>query len=60
MLGLFLDSEMEATCSTETSVDFQRTTQRHISENTTLHNHRFENLTSYMANFLDARLNFQP
>jgi hypothetical protein len=29
---------MEATCSSETSVDFQRTTRRHIPEDTTLHN----------------------
>jgi hypothetical protein len=39
---------MEATCSSEASVDFQRTTQRYISEDKTLHNHRCENLKSYM------------
>jgi hypothetical protein len=38
---------MEAICSSETSVETQRTTQRHIPENDTLHNHRFENLKSY-------------
>jgi hypothetical protein len=39
---------MEAICSFETSVDFQRTTLRYIPEDTsTLHNHRCENLKSY-------------
>jgi hypothetical protein len=37
---------MEATCSYETSVDFQRTTQRYIQEHRTFHNHRCENLKS--------------
>jgi hypothetical protein len=36
--------KMEATCSSETSVDFQRSTPNYIRENITLHNHRFENL----------------
>jgi hypothetical protein len=38
---------MEAICSSETSVDFQRTTRRYVSEGSTLHNHRCENLKSY-------------
>jgi hypothetical protein len=38
---------MEAICSSETSVDFQRTTRRYIPEDSTLHNHRCENLKSY-------------
>jgi hypothetical protein len=38
---------MEAICSSETSVDFQRTTRRYIPENSTLHNHGCENLKSY-------------
>jgi hypothetical protein len=38
---------MEATCSSEMSLDFQRTTQRFIPEDKTLHNHRCENLKSY-------------
>jgi hypothetical protein len=37
---------MEAICFSETSVDFQRTTQRYIPEDGTLHNHRSENLKS--------------
>jgi hypothetical protein len=37
---------MDAIYSSETSVDFHRTTQRYISEDTTLHNHRCENLKS--------------
>jgi hypothetical protein len=36
------------TCSSETSVDFQRTTWRYSPENRTLHNHRCENLKFYM------------
>jgi hypothetical protein len=39
---------IEATCSPETSVDFQRTTRRYIPEDRTLHNHRCENLKSYI------------
>jgi hypothetical protein len=38
---------MEAICSSETSVDFQRTTLRYVPEDSTLHNHRCENLNSY-------------
>jgi hypothetical protein len=38
---------MEAICSSETSVDSQRTTRRYISEDGTLHNHRCDNLRSY-------------
>jgi hypothetical protein len=38
----------EAICSSETSVETQRTTRRHISEGDTLHNHRCENLKSYI------------
>jgi hypothetical protein len=40
---------MEAVCSPETSVDFYRTTRRYIPEDCTLHNHRCENLKSYMV-----------
>jgi hypothetical protein len=32
-------------------VDIQRTTQRYIPEDRTLHNHRCENLKSYMLTF---------
>jgi hypothetical protein len=38
---------MEAICSSETSVDAQRTTRCYIPEDGTLHNHRCENLKSY-------------
>jgi hypothetical protein len=37
---------LEALCSSETSVDFQRTKWRYILEYRTLHNHRCENLKS--------------
>jgi hypothetical protein len=40
---------MEAICSSETSVETQLTTRRHIPEDDTLHNHRCENLKSYTA-----------
>jgi hypothetical protein len=38
--------KMEAKCSSETSVDFQRTTRRYITEDITLPNNRCENLKS--------------
>jgi hypothetical protein len=44
---IFLTLKMETRCSPETSVDTQRTTQRYIPEDGTLHNHRCENLKSY-------------
>jgi hypothetical protein len=37
---------MKATCSSETSVDFQRTTWRYVPEDKNLHYHRCENLKS--------------
>jgi hypothetical protein len=43
---------MEAICSSETSIETQRTTRRHIPEDDTLHNHRCENLKSYNDIFL--------
>jgi hypothetical protein len=39
--------KMKPICSSETSVDFQRTTQRYVTEDRILHNHRCENLISY-------------
>jgi hypothetical protein len=39
---------MEAICSSETSVDTPRTTRRYIPEDGALHNHRCENLKSYI------------
>jgi hypothetical protein len=38
---------MDAICSSETSVEFKRTTQCYIPEDITLHNHRSEYLNSY-------------
>jgi hypothetical protein len=38
---------MEAMFSSETLVDFHRTTWRYIPEDRTLYNHRCENLESY-------------
>jgi hypothetical protein len=42
---------MEAIRSSETSGATQRTTRRHIPEDDTLHNHRCENLKSYIRPF---------
>jgi hypothetical protein len=39
--------KIEATCSSETSVYFQRTTRRYITEDRILHKHRCENVQSY-------------
>jgi hypothetical protein len=38
---------LETICPTETSVDFQRSTWRHIPEDRTLYNHRCGNMKSY-------------
>jgi hypothetical protein len=43
--------KMEAICSFESSVDFQRTTLRYIPEDSTLHNHRCDKLKSYIVYF---------
>jgi hypothetical protein len=39
--------KLEATSSSEKSMDFRRATWRYIPEDRTLHNHRYENLKSY-------------
>jgi hypothetical protein len=39
---------VEATCFSETTIDSQRTTRRYIPEDRNLHNHRGENLRSYI------------
>jgi hypothetical protein len=39
---------MKVTCSSETTVDFQRTTRLFIPEGRTIHNHRCENLRKYL------------
>jgi hypothetical protein len=39
---------MEATCFSETSVDFQRSIWRCIPEDRILHNHRCKNLGTYI------------
>jgi hypothetical protein len=44
----FSNLKMEAVCSSEMSVDFQRITWRYISKESTLHNHRCDNLKSYI------------
>jgi hypothetical protein len=49
LLSLFFYPEDGGLCSFETSVEFRRTTGRYIPEDRTLHNHRWENLKSYMV-----------
>jgi hypothetical protein len=44
--------KMETICSSETSVASQQTTRRHIPEDDTLHNHRCENLKSYIYTYV--------
>jgi hypothetical protein len=39
--------KIEATCSSDTLTNFQRTTRRYMPEDTTLHSIRYENLESY-------------
>jgi hypothetical protein len=50
-----LTLKMEAICSSGT-VETQRTTQRHIPEDDTLHNHGCENLKSYNQICLSCEL----
>jgi hypothetical protein len=51
---------MEALCSSEASVDFQRISRRYVPEDRTLCNHRCENLNyesckTYLISFLLLR-----
>jgi hypothetical protein len=46
---IFSTLKMEAICLSETSVETQRTTRRHVPEENTLHNHHCGNLKSYTA-----------
>jgi hypothetical protein len=60
--------KMEVTRSSETSVDFQRTTRRYIPQDGTLHSHRCEILKSYkhgntfqkMFTFIHNRIHNSP
>jgi hypothetical protein len=42
--------KMEAVCSSETSVDSQRTTRRYIPEDGTLQNYRYKDATFHQLN----------
>jgi hypothetical protein len=49
--------KIEATCSSEKSVDFQRTAWWYVAEDKTLHNYLCENLKSYLFDgFVIARI----
>jgi hypothetical protein len=45
LLSLFITLKMEATCISEKAVDFQRTTQRYISEDTILNRYKLPSRT---------------
>jgi hypothetical protein len=47
---------MESTCSSETSVDSQRTTRRYIPENRTIHNNAVKTLYPTRFNICPLRL----
>jgi tRNA1(Val) A37 N6-methylase TrmN6 len=47
---------MEVVCSSETLVDFQRTTWNYIQKNI-LHNHRCEKVKIFITDFSDVRHN---
>jgi hypothetical protein len=56
LLALLLDYSStlkEIVCSSETSVDFYRTTWRYMPEGNTLHSYRFENLNFNITTFVD-------
>jgi hypothetical protein len=44
----------------QTSVDFQRTIRRYIPQDSTLHNHRWENLKSCMSEYYFSRKKSAP
>jgi ABC-type transport system involved in cytochrome bd biosynthesis fused ATPase/permease subunit len=48
----FWNLKIEAALSSQTLVDFQRTTRRYIPEVITVHNHRCENLKSYVSRYV--------
>jgi hypothetical protein len=54
LLFLFLTLKMRVICSSEKSIDCQRTTLRYIPGERTLHNHRCQNLKSYVRIYLSA------
>jgi hypothetical protein len=47
---------MEVTCSSETSVNFQRITLHYILEDKILHDHRCENIKSYIKTYTLVKL----
>jgi hypothetical protein len=49
-----LTLKMEAICYSETSVDSRQTARRFMPEDGTLHNHRCENLRSYIRNLCSS------
>jgi hypothetical protein len=52
----FCTLKMEAGCSCEASLDFQRTAWYYIPEDSILHNHRFENFKFYITLYLHIYL----
>jgi hypothetical protein len=54
-LAYFSTVKVEATCSSETSVNFQHITCRYIPEDRTLRKYCYENLKSYLDNNISVR-----
>jgi hypothetical protein len=52
--------KMKPICSSETSVDLQLTTRFYIPEDSTLHNHRCENLKAYKCSSADVLAHWTP
>jgi hypothetical protein len=52
--------KLEATCSSESSVDFQRTARHYIPEDRPLHNHCCESLKSYIFQINLLKLRITP
>jgi hypothetical protein len=46
------ETDSKQSCSSETSVDFQRSTQHYILRDRTRHEHRCENVRSYLSSLL--------
>jgi hypothetical protein len=55
-----MNLKMVSICSSEKSVDFQRTTWHYITENKTLPNHCCENITSSLLSYASERAEELP